>query len=245
MRGDPVLLGKKAIVTGGARGIGAGITRSLLEKGAKVAIFDIDEEALSAARSDFAVFGDQVAAAMMDIADPPSVESGVAWARARMNGLDILVNNAAIGGEGRHMVDLSLEEWERMLRVDLTGPFIVTKEVLRGMIAQKRGKIINITSVAGIEGAAGSIPYSAAKAGVHGLTKSLAREVAQHFINVNAIAPGLVDTRMSRARPQTKKIPWPRIGLPADIGETAAFLASDASDFITGQIIEVSGGTHM
>lgn len=239
---------KVAIVTGGAGGIGAGITTSILEWGGRVIVADLSQERLDAARELFSEHASRVRFVQGDITSPEQAARIFESGMEAFGEVNVLVNNAAVGGTGKTILELPFEEWERLLHVDLTGAFVMSRAVLPSMIEQRRGSIINITSIAGVEGLAGSVHYSAAKSGLHGLTKALAREVAQYFINVNAIAPGLVDTEMSRRRGQEesrKQVLWPRIGLPSDIGDAVAYLASDSSEFITGQVIEVGGGTHM
>jgi NAD(P)-dependent dehydrogenase (short-subunit alcohol dehydrogenase family) len=169
-------------------------------------------------------------------------------AQRALGGLDVLVNNAGIGGVGQTILDSSLEDWNRMLRVNLTGTFLCCRAAVPLMRENGRGSIINLSSITGITGAPGSVPYGAAKAGVIGMTRSLAREVAAWRINVNAIAPGLIDTDMSRARGQESSraaVLWPRIGVPDDIAYLAVFLASDESEFITGQVVGSNGGALM
>jgi 3-oxoacyl-[acyl-carrier protein] reductase len=239
---------KVAIVTGAAGGIGVGIVTSLVTEGARVVVTDLTDERLEGARPSFAGFGDRVTYVAADITDEQQTFGIVEAGERAFGKIDVLVNNAAVGGTGKTILDLPVEEWTKLLTVDLTGTFLMCRAVLPGMISRSRGSIINITSIAGVEGLAGSVHYSAAKSGLHGLTKALAREVAQHYINVNAVAPGLVDTEMSRRRGQEesrKMVLWPRIGLPSDIGDAVAYLASDSAEFITGQVVEVGGGTHM
>lgn len=245
------LTAKRSIVTGGAQGIGAGIVQRLLDGGSVVAVWDLDERALADAEAQWSERSDgRVSLHCVDISDAAAVARAVVESHEALGGhANVLVNNAAIGGSGRPMQDVPIEEWERIIRVDLSAVFMVTQAVLPDMIAARRGSIVNISSNAGVEGNAGSVPYSAAKAGVIGLTKALARETAQHYINVNAIAPGLVETQMSIARgiddAARAKVLWPRIGLSTDIGAVAAFLASDAAEYLTGQVIEAGGGSHM
>jgi 3-oxoacyl-[acyl-carrier protein] reductase len=162
--------------------------------------------------------------------------------------IDSLVNNAGIGGVGKFLLELSIEEWNEMLRVDLTSTFLLCKAVLPSMISQGRGRIVNIASITAMMGVAGSTHYAAAKAGVIGFSKSLAREVAEHRINVNVVAPGLIDTDMARKRGidhQRHFVAWPRIGEPADIAGVVAFLLSEQAEFITGQVISPNGGAYM
>jgi 3-oxoacyl-[acyl-carrier protein] reductase len=192
--------------------------------------------------------GVSVAACVADVSAPDDVRRMVTQASAQFGGLDVLVNNAGIGGTGQTLLELTLDDWERMLCVDLTSVFVCCQAAVPALLEQGRGSIINISSITGVEGTAGSVPYAAAKAGVLGLTKSLAKELAPHAINVNAIAPGLIDTAMSRARGQelaAQAVRWPRIGRPEDIAQLAVYLASDEAEFVTGQVLGVNGGAYM
>ncbi len=242
------LAGKRAIVTGAGRGIGLAIATAFLQEGARVLANDMQAELLERARSRLPAATGHVAFHQGDVSDPGAVAEMVTLAREAFGGVDVLVNNAAIGGTGKTLLELSLEEWERFLRVDLTSVFLCCQAVVPLMIEQGRGSIINLSSITGLAGTAGSIPYAAAKAGVLGLTKSLAKELAPHRINVNAIAPGLIDTEMSRARGQEESrraVLWPRIGTPEDVAWLAVYLASDEAEFVTGQVISPNGGAWM
>jgi 3-oxoacyl-[acyl-carrier protein] reductase len=242
------LSGKRAIVTGAGRGIGQAIARVFLEEGAAVLVNDIDRSLLEYCASELAMGHDRLIAVAGDVANPNDVQRIVSGAVDAFGGVDVLVNNAGIGGIGKTLLELSLDEWEQMLRVDLTSVFICCQAVVPLMSAQGRGSIINLSSISGVEGTAGSVPYGAAKAGVIGLTKSLAKELASERINVNAIAPGLIDTEMSRARGQEGSragVLWPRIGRTEDIARLAVYLASDEAEFMTGQVVGVNGGARM
>lgn len=242
------LSGKRAIVTGAGRGIGQAIARVFLEEGAAVLVNDIDRSLLEYCASELAMGHDRLIAVAGDVANPNDVQRIVSGAVDAFGGVDVLVNNAGIGGIGKTLLELSLDEWEQMLRVDLTSVFICCQAVVPLMSAQGRGSIINLSSISGVEGTAGSVPYGAAKAGVIGLTKSLAKELASERINVNAIAPGLIDTEMSRARGQEGSragVLWPRIGRTEDIARLAVYLASDEAEFMTGQVVGINGGARM
>ncbi len=236
------------LITGAARGIGRAIAERLARDGHHLALNDIDGNALSHAVTQIKEAGYQVAGIEGDVGDPNAVKAMVDSVMARFARLDGLVNNAGIGGVGKTIVELSLEEWNEMLRVDLTSTFLLCRAVLPHMISRERGRIVNISSVTALMGAAGSTHYAAAKAGVIGFSKSLAREVADKRINVNVVAPGLIDTAMSRKRGidhQRHLVVWPRIGQPADIAGVVAFLLSDDAEFITGQVISPNGGAYM
>lgn len=241
------------IVTGAGRGIGLAIARHLASSGDRLVLNDLDEESLAAACREVEGLGaggsgPRVVPVVGDVADPATADRLAAACTERFGSIDGLVNNAGIGGTGKALTELSLDEWNRMLAVDLTSLFLTCRAVFPTMTAQGRGRIVNIASVSALMGVAGSTHYTAAKAGVIGFSKSLAREGAPHRINVNVVAPGLVETEMSRTRGidhQRHLVAWPRIGTPEDIAETVAFLLSDGAEFITGQVISPNGGALM
>jgi 3-oxoacyl-[acyl-carrier protein] reductase len=243
------LTGQIALVTGAGRGIGLATALALAQRGAGIAINDIEADAADAALALVEAMGAEALACPGDISDPVQVKSMIEATVARFERLDILVNNAGIGGRGLTLLELTLDEWERFLKIDLTGVFLCCQAAVPLMMRRGGGKIVNLSSIFGLSGAAGSIPYSAAKAGVIGLTHALARELAPHRINVNAVAPGLIDTAMSRTRgtvdSMRAQVPWPRIGRPEDVAEIIAFLVSARAEFITGQVISPNGGAHM
>ncbi len=242
------LAGKRAIVTGAGRGIGQAIARAFLHEGAAVLINDINDSLLQESLGSLMAEGGRVVTAQGDVANADDVRRVVEQATRELGGVDVLVNNAGIGGVGKTLLELSQREWDQMIRVDLTSVFVCCQAVVPVMLEHGRGSIVNLSSITGVEGTAGSVPYSAAKAGVIGLTKSLAKELASQRINVNAIAPGLIDTAMSRARGQElsgASVLWPRIGMPEDIAQLAVYLATDEAEFVTGQVISVNGGAWM
>ena len=242
------LTDKVAIVTGAAGGIGFAVADLFSGLGARVMLQDIDAGTLKSSIQQLQAKDRQVLANHGDISRDVDTQAMVEETIAKWGRVDILVNNAGIGGVGKKILDLTIEEWQRMLEVDLTGVFLCCRSVLPGMIQQQRGVIINIASVTAQMGVAGSTHYAAAKAGVIGFSKSLAREVAAQHINVNIVAPGLIDTQMSRARGidhQRNLVIWPRIGIVADVAWAVAYLASDQAEFITGQVMNVNGGAYM
>jgi 3-oxoacyl-[acyl-carrier protein] reductase len=212
-------------------------------------INDIDIKAVAAAMALVEAVDGEALACPGDVSDPVQAQMMVKATVARFERLDILVNNAGIGGHGHTLLEVTLDEWERFIKIDLTGVFLCCQAAAPQMMRQGNGKIVNLSSIFGLSGAAGSIPYSAAKAGVIGLTQALARELAPHRINVNAVAPGLIDTAMSRARGTVEsmhsQVLWPRIGRPEDVAELIAFLVSARAEFITGQVISPNGGSLM
>lgn len=241
------LSGKRAVVTGAGRGIGRAIAEAFLQEGAAVLLADIQPALVEEARSALAGSG-TIETVVADVADPQSVTRMVEACVQAFGGLDVLVNNAGIGGVGKTLMELSLDEWEQIILVDLTSVFLCCQAAVPVMLQQGRGSIVNLASITGVQGTAGSVPYASAKAGVIGLTKSLARELARDRINVNAIAPGLIDTAMSRARGHeeaSQAVLWPRIGTTEDIAMLALYLASDESEFVTGQVININGGAYM
>jgi 3-oxoacyl-[acyl-carrier protein] reductase len=239
------LEGKRAVVTGAAQGIGAAIARAFVLEGARVVLVDTRADRMVGVAEELAQIDSSVCSLVADITTPSDVDRVVAAARVHLGGLDVLVNNAGVGGIGHTILETDLEEWDRMLRGNLTGCFLCCRAALPLLRESGRGSIINLSSITGLTGTAGSVAYGAAKAGVLGLTRSLARETAQWRVNVNAIAPGLIDTEMSRARGQEAAraaVIWPRIGQPEDVAALAVFLASDEAEFITGQVISPNGG---
>lgn len=234
------LEGKIAIVTGAARGIGRAIAERLAAEGARVWAVDREPEGLkelSAAEK-----------AIADVSSAAEVQKLIEAVLAKDARIDLLVNNAGIGGCGKHLVDLAGEEWDEMLRVNLGSVFLMCRAAVPHMIRQSCGRIVNLSSIFALAGAAGSTPYAAAKAGVIGFSKSLARELTAHRVTVNVVAPGIIDTPMFRARGVEAGPPWllwPRIGQPADVAALVAFLCSDEAEFITGQVISPNGGGWM
>jgi NAD(P)-dependent dehydrogenase (short-subunit alcohol dehydrogenase family) len=237
--------GRTGIVTGGARGIGRAIAQRLVREGARVMIADIDEVAAQATATDL---GDQVTAQRLDVTSEASWNTAVELAKSEWGKIDILVNNAGIAGRSAPVWEYGVDEWQQVIAIDLTGVFLGCRAVVPSMIETGYGRIVNISSVAGKEGNPNAAPYSAAKAGVIGLTKSLAKEVATKGVIVNAITPAPIETDILKQISQAhidymlSRIPMGRIGQPEEVATLAAFLASDEVTFSTGAVFDLSGG---
>jgi 3-oxoacyl-[acyl-carrier protein] reductase len=242
------LSGKIALVTGASRGIGAAIAKSLAAQGATV-IAAARESHADATVAAIVAAGRQAEAASLDVTDPATVESVVSGAIARHGRIDILVNNAGIARD-QLMLRMKRSDWDAVIATNLTAAYTCTQAVLRPMIKQRGGRIITISSVVGQMGNAGQVNYAASKAGLIGMAKALAREVASRGITVNVVAPGLIDTDMTRALgvgssdTWTSQIPLGRLGTPEDVAHTVCFLASDEAAYITGQVVAVNGGMY-
>ncbi len=241
--------GRVALVTGASRGIGRAIAIALAARGAMVIAAARDDHAQATAEA-IAAEGGRAEAATLDVTDPAAVDAVVAGALARHSRLDVLVNNAGIARD-QLMLRMKREDWDAVLATNLTAAFTCAQAALKPMLKQRSGRIINITSVVGQAGNAGQANYAASKAGLIGLTKALALEVASRNITVNAVAPGLIDTDMTRAIADkthaswADRIPLQRLGTPADVAAAVAFLASDEASYITGQVLAVNGGMYV
>jgi 3-oxoacyl-[acyl-carrier protein] reductase len=242
-----LLESKVALITGGARGIGAEIAKKFVENKAQVLVCDVDKDAgLKTAQE----IGEGAQFFEMDIGSEENVNNTVEKIGNQFKRIDILVNNAGITHD-RLLLRMTKEDWDRVIEVNLTGTFLVTKAVMKNMIKQRYGKIINIASVVGLIGNAGQANYAASKAGIIGFTKSCAKELASRNITVNAVAPGFIETPMTDALPDEVKqqylklIPMKKFGKPEDVAHIALFLASDQSSYITGQVICLDGGMVM
>jgi 3-oxoacyl-[acyl-carrier protein] reductase len=237
--------GKRALVTGGARGIGAAIATRLGTNGAKVVIADLD---LEKGKETAGKIGSNAIAVKLDVTSPESWQAARQEVDAAFGGLDILVNNAGIAGRSAPTWELSFDEWKQVIDIDLTGVFLGCQTFVTGMIDQGYGRIVNIASIAGKEGNPNAVPYSAAKSGVIGLTKALAKEVATKGVLVNAITPAVIATEIlsqltdEHIKYMTSRIPMGRVGQPEEVAALAAFLSSDDLSFSTGAVFDLSGG---
>jgi len=243
------LSGKVAIVTGASRGIGRAVATMLAGRGAHV---------VAAARADNAAgtvaaiqeAGGRAEAASVDITDGGAVEAMVAGALERHGRIDILVNNAGIARD-QLLLRMKREDWDQVIATNLTAAYVCAQAVLRPMIKQRSGRIVSISSVVGQTGNAGQANYAASKAGLIGFSRALAREVASRNITVNVVAPGLIDTDMTRALTDkaqgdwAAQIPLGRLGETTDVAAAVCFLASDEASYITGQVLAVNGGMYM
>ncbi|HIU05785.1 MAG TPA: 3-oxoacyl-[acyl-carrier-protein] reductase [Candidatus Coprousia avicola] len=244
------LAGKCAIVTGGSRGIGRAVVLELARRGANI-VFSYAGNAAAAeeTRASAAALGVEVRAVKADATDPAAAPALVDAAK-ELGGVDILVNNAGITRD-KLAARMSAEDFEAVIATNLTGAFLMTKAVLRPMMRARAGAIVNLSSVVGLRGNAGQANYAASKAGLIGLTKSIAREVAGAGIRVNAVAPGFIATDMTDAMPEAARettlaqIPAGHLGAPEDVAHAIAFLVSDDAAYITGQVLAIDGGMSM
>ena len=244
------LTGLRALVTGGSRGIGKAIAMTLAARGAKVALsYRSKEEEARAVCEAIAAAGGEAVALQFDVGDPEACENGVKAAVEKLGGLEILVNNAGISIDSL-LMRAKAEDLDKILSVNVGGTMHCCKAASRQLLrAKDKGRIINLTSVVGEQGNIGQSMYAASKAGVIGLTKSLARELASRRVTVNAVAPGFIETDMTAAALQgdardklLAQIPLGRVGTSEDVAETVAFLASPAAAYITGHVVRVNGG---
>ncbi|MDY6856416.1 MAG: 3-oxoacyl-[acyl-carrier-protein] reductase [Thermodesulfobacteriota bacterium] len=244
------LKGKVALITGSAQGIGKAIAMLFAKRGADIVISDMNSENAEKVSKEIEDIGRKSLVSITDVADFKAVEVMIKKTIDAFGRIDILVNNAGIVKDGL-LLRMKEESWDQVLNVNLKGTFNCTKAAIRYMAKQKGGKVVNIASIAGEMGNIGQANYSASKAGVIGFTKTVAREFASRNINVNAVAPGFIDTEMTRALPENiteglkVQIPIERLGTPEDVAEAVFFLVSEASSYITGQVLNVNGGLYM
>jgi 3-oxoacyl-[acyl-carrier protein] reductase len=244
------LSGKIALVTGAAQGIGRDIALALAADGADVAICDVNLEAATKTAGDLEATGRKSLALKANVAASSEVTAMVDQVLEKFGRIDILVNNAGITRDGL-ILRMKDEDWDLVLSINLKGAFLCTKAALKHMTKQRSGAIINIASIVGAMGNAGQANYVASKAGLIGLTKTIAREYANRNITANAVAPGFIETAMTQALSENvrqelaKQIPMGKLGTPADVANAVRFLASPWASYITGQVIHVNGGMYM
>ncbi len=234
------LSNKKALVTGSTRGIGKAIAKRLSQLGAKVIVTGRSEER---AKEVAKQIGNGAEGYYLNLKDRESIRE----LHEKIGDIDILINNAGITKDNLFL-KMSEEDWEEVIGVNLTGVFLMTKEFVKGMIKKRWGRIVNITSVVGLVGNVGQVNYASAKAGIIGFTKALAKELASRNITVNAVAPGFIETDMTKGLPEELKrkymeeIPMKRFGKPEEVASVVSFLCSEEASYITGEVISVSGG---
>jgi 3-oxoacyl-[acyl-carrier protein] reductase len=238
---------KKALITGATGGLGAAIARSLHSQGAHIAISGTRKEKLEDLAKEL---GDRVSILPCDLSNADATQNLISETTAALGGLDILVNNAGLTQDGL-MLRMSDEHWSKVIEVNLTSVFRLSREAIKGMMKQRMGRIINITSIVGVTGNAGQANYAASKAGLIGLSKSLAAEVASRGITVNCIAPGFIESPMTdilndkQREKILSEIPQGHIGSPLDIAAGVVYLASDQAKYVTGQTLHINGGMVM
>ena len=244
------LTGKVALVTGASQGIGRAIAVALAAAGARVALAARNEQKLAEVAGQIQSAGGEALSIKMDVAEPEQIKSGFQQVLAKFARLEILVNNAAITHDGLAL-RMKLDDWDTVLRTNLTAAHLCTQQALSTMMKQRWGRIINITSVVAETGNAGQANYVAAKAGLIGLTRAIATEMASRNITVNAVAPGFITTPMTDPLPDKVKeemkarIPLGRFGTENDVAAAIVFLASEEAGYITGHVLDVNGGMHM
>ncbi|HEY3283869.1 MAG TPA: 3-oxoacyl-[acyl-carrier-protein] reductase [Armatimonadota bacterium] len=245
------LKGKVALVTGGSGGIGRAVVKALAEAGADVAVnYSRNQQAGEAAAEEARQGGVKAVALAADISDAAQVEALVAGTLEQLGGVDILVNNSGVTRDAL-LMRMKEEDWDTVLDTNLKGAFLCSRAVVKHLLKQRGGRIINVSSVVGVIGNPGQANYCASKAGLIGLTKSLAKEVASRGVTVNAVAPGFIATAMTAAmtddqRDQIlKAVPLGTYGTPEDVAAAVLFLASDAARYVTGTVLQVDGGLGM
>lgn len=246
-----MLDGKIAFVTGASRGIGKAIVSTLAKAGADIVGIDLNMDELKVSMKEVEnTTGRKTLAIQADVSDYSSIEKAVEETIRIFGRISILVNNAGITKDNL-ILRMKDEEWDKVIRINLTGTYHCTKAAIKGMIKNREGRIISIASIVGVMGNVGQANYAASKAGIIGFMKSVAREYANRGITANAIAPGFIETDMTKALPQEvrnnliNQIPVGKLGMPEDIANVVKFLASDDAAYITGQVIHVNGGMYM
>jgi 3-oxoacyl-[acyl-carrier protein] reductase len=241
---------RTAFITGASRGIGRACAIALANAGVRVVVAARNKEKLEEAAAEVRAAGTEAFVVEIDLGSAESIKAAFATASKEFGRIDILVNNAAITRDGLAL-RMKPDDWEAVLRTNLTGSFLCIQQVLQGMMRERWGRIINISSVVAECGNAGQANYVASKAGLIGLTKSLAQEMASRNVTVNAVAPGFIDTDMTAVLPAELKenllsrIPLKRLGRPEDVAAAVRFLASDDAGYITGHVLDVNGGMYM
>jgi 3-oxoacyl-[acyl-carrier protein] reductase len=244
------LAGRTALVTGASQGIGESIARRLADAGARLVLAARSTDKLEALAEELRSAGAEAMPLTLDLSAPESIEASLIGLPEPFSAIDILVNNAGIT-EDKLLARMDLESWQRVLSINLTGAFAVTRTVCKGMMRRRWGRIISVSSVVGLMGNPGQANYAAAKAGLIGFSKSLARELASRGITVNVLAPGYIATAMTDALPEnTKKslesaIPLRRLGAGDDIAWAAVYLASEEAGYINGHVLNISGGLYI
>ncbi|MBN2327288.1 MAG: 3-oxoacyl-[acyl-carrier-protein] reductase [Candidatus Omnitrophica bacterium] len=242
--------GKVALVTGGSRGIGLETANYLAERGAKLFLVDVDEKGLNETVQILKEQGLEVESCAADISNSESAQKAVDSCVEQFEKIDILVNNAGITRDGL-AIRMKDADWEMVLQVNLTGSFYMARAAAKYMMRARAGRIVNVASVVGMMGNAGQANYAASKAGVIGMTKSLAKELASRGVTVNAVAPGFIETKMTEAMTEEAQkavlsvVPMKRYGKPAEVASAIGFLASEQAAYITGQVVVVDGGLNM
>lgn len=241
--------GRTALVTGASRGIGESVALRLAEEGAFVLAAARSVADLERVVAVIAAAGGRAKALPLDLADPASIEAAAKAALADAP-VDVLVNNAGVT-EDNLILRMSKDAWDRVIATNLTGVFLLTQAIVKSMVRKRYGRIVNVSSVVGMMGNAGQANYAASKAGLIGLTKSVARELASRNVTCNAVAPGFIATAMTEKLPEearqslSAQIPLGRLGLPADVASAVAYLASEDAAYVTGHVLNVSGGMLM
>lgn len=241
---------RTAVVTGGGQGIGREICLRLAKEKAKVAVFDVDEESSKKVAKEIAIEEGEALVVKVDVTEYEQVKRAISYVIDKFKGVDILINNAGITRDSL-LLRMKKEDWHKVLEINLSGVFNCLRAVIRPMIKQGYGRIINISSIIGIRGNIGQANYSASKAGIIGLTKSAARELGRYGITVNAVAPGFINTAMTRKLSKelinkiVSQIPLQRIGRPQEVANLVTYLASGEAGYITGEVIKIDGGMAM